>query len=163
MARKLKKSTLFFSWNCFWSPALAHGMEQAGNDLCLLFLCVCVWVSVCVRGEGGIENGLMITTLNTAPGLPEFLQWSKISLLYIISPMRTPNMGSSMTQKQHMLKSIHSAKILLTKDLKDKPALNLALSQGNIWKDLPLKIVFKTFPFTIETGFCDLHGNKTAI
>ncbi len=72
-------------------------------------------------------------------------------------------MGSSMTQKQHMLKSIHSAKILLTKDLKDKPALNLALSQGNIWKDLPLKIVFKTFPFTIETGFCDLHGNKTAI
>lgn len=50
-----------------------------------------------------------------------------------------------------MLKSIHSAKILLTKDLKDKPALNLALSQGNIWKDLPLKIVFKTFPFTIET------------
>ncbi len=61
--------------------------------------------------------------------------------------MRTPNMGSSMTQKQHMLKSIHSAKILLTKDLKDKSALNLALSQGNIWKDLPLKIVFKTFPF----------------
>lgn len=48
MARKLKKSTLFCCWNCFWSLAQGRGLENAQNNFCSQYM----------------ENVLMLTTLD---------------------------------------------------------------------------------------------------
>lgn len=73
MARKLKKSTLFFRWNCFWNPVLAHGMKEPWNDLC--------W---------GNRNGLMITTLDTVPVLGSSSNDQRYHCCTLFPPMETP-------------------------------------------------------------------------
>lgn len=73
MARKLKKSTLFFSWNCFWNPVLAEGMKEPWNDLC--------W---------GNRNGLMITTLDTVPVLGSSSNDQRYHCCTLFPPMEPP-------------------------------------------------------------------------
>lgn len=73
MARKLKKSTLFFSWNCFWNPVLAQGMKEPWNDLC--------W---------GNRNGLMITTLDTVPVLGSSSNDQRYHCCTLFPPMEAP-------------------------------------------------------------------------
>lgn len=73
MAGKLKKSTLFFSWNCFWNPVLAQGMKEPWNDLC--------W---------GNRNGLMITTLDTVPVLGSSSHDQRYHCCTLFPPVEPP-------------------------------------------------------------------------
>lgn len=78
MAWKLKKSSLFFRWNCFWNLVVAHGMKEPWNDLC--------W---------GNRTRLTITTLDIVPALLRFSNDQRYHCCTLFPPVETPNTSPS--------------------------------------------------------------------